>query len=382
MSTEQGDKGHRMKRRMLLAIIVLAAVAACISVIWPRASGPPRTEPVASIPSSTTPGQRELPARSPSVFDPAASADVPPVRDPVVEGADVDFVAAKISIPKHKWQAERVSNIRRESISDCIASLGNFDDQHLAETSISGIRAGSTVGQSIVVTRLARVRRLLEEGHRSPDSVVGTFRSAFKTGLDEWPEARQEFITAFEQSEAKGVAFTQSEPMAYDKLKSRSLAATYVLAELEDHESLPLMIRSFEMNIDPKRMTSPAPPAITFYAMHRLMLSYPEGELTSELRHVREEYLAAVDGILPEPRTETVTKWHADYSESDPRVVLFDPKKQVLRDQPRMEMRIYPVRFVDGESFTRSMGRPSERTMKLFLKIKRFVQLAFPESGS
>ena len=40
-----------------------------------------------------------------------------------------NLVNAKLHIPKHTWQAQRVSNIQRESISDCIGNLGNFDDR-------------------------------------------------------------------------------------------------------------------------------------------------------------------------------------------------------------------------------------------------------------
>ena len=288
----------------------------------------------------------------------------------------------KLRIPKLTWQDERIGNIQRESIGDCIANLGNFDDQHLAETSLGGILGADARGRSIVVTRLARVRRLLAEGRRSPDSVIGPFRSAFMRALNEWPEAQQKFITAFKQAESKGVGFIRGEPMAYDKLKTRSLAATYVLAELGDHKSLPLMIRSFQMNIDSKRLISPATRAVTLYAMHQLMLSYPAGKLTPESRRIREEYLAAIDGVFPDPETVAATRWNANYSESDPLVVLLERKKRVLRNQPMMKMRIYPVRFADGERTTGSMGRPSERAMKLFLKIKQFVQLAFPGSDS
>jgi len=284
---------------------------------------------------------------------------------------------AKLGIAENKWQAQLVSNIRGEAIGDCIANLGNFDDQHLADTSLGDIRAESTAGQSIVVTRLARVRRLLEEGRRRPDTVIGPFRSAFKRALDQWPQARQEFITAFTQAEARGAGFTRGEPMAYDKIRTLSLAATYVLAELGDHESLPLMVHAFEMNIDPKQMVSPAEPAITLFAMHQLILSYPEARLTPQSRRIRDEYLAATKGVFPEPEKVIVTRWQADYSESDPRVVLLDLGKKVLRDQPTMEMRIYPVKFADGQRITESMSRPTQRTMKLFEQIKQFVQLSF-----
>jgi peroxiredoxin len=301
-----------------------------------------------------------------------------PATGPAGSGAGTQPAdTAKLGIAENKWQAQLVSNIRGEAIGDCIANLGNFDDQHLADTSLNGIRAESTAGQSIVVTRLARVRRLLEEGRRRPDTVIGPFRSAFKRALDQWPQARQEFITAFTQAEAKGVGFARGEPMAYDKIKTLSLAATYVLAELGDHESLPLMVRAFEMNIDPKQMVSPAEPAVTLFAMHQLILSYPEAKLTPQSRRIRDEYLAATKGVFPEPEKVIVTRWQADYSESDPRVVLLDLGKKVLRDQPTMEMRIYPVKFADAQRMTESMSRPTERTMKLFEQIKQFVQLSF-----
>jgi len=389
-----------MKPRTRLYVALCGTVAAVVLVplIGPRLWKRRPKEPAGST------GHVAIPDRGDSARDPERSdvvngsndlknADGPPLRDPVVE-TDLKTVEAMLAIPKHEWQAKRVNNIKGESISDCIENLANFDDQSLAMTSLSGILPGSVQGDSIVVTRLARVRRLLEEGRRDPERVIGPFRASFRRALEEYPEAYREFITACKKAEAEGKgALTSSEPSAYDRARARSLSATYVLAELGDHESLPLMVRSFEMGMDPKQMVSPAPQAITLYAMHQLMLSYPEDKLTPEMRGIRQEYLDAAKGVFPEAKTVTATRWNADYSESDPRITMLDPKKRVLRGQPTMEMSIYPVRFADGQDPAAGVRvligesgepvahcePPPKRSMDLFLKVKEFSQLAFPK---
>ncbi len=366
------------RRGVVVVVVVFAALVAYLLLIRPSGPEPPGDGAVTAPPSPKPPTQPAAsagPIKGPYT---TANLDVPPVPDPVVEGTDADVVAAKLRIPKHKWQKQRVDAIRSESVRECIANLGNFDDQHLAETSLPGAKACTAAAQSIIVTRLSRVRRLLEDGRRDPDSVIGPFRAAFAQGLDEWPKARQEFMDAFNRAEAEGVGFTRSEPIPYDTLRTRSLAATYVLAELGDHQSLPLMVRCFELNLDPKKMTAPSPPAVTLYAMHQLMLSYPEASLTDQSRRVRQEYLAAAAEVFAEPKKVGVTKWHADYAESDPRILMGDPKKGVLQDQPMMMMRIYPVRYLNGQDYTDSMWVPSEASLKLFEKVKNFTELTFP----
>ena len=73
------------------------------------------------------------------------------------------------------------------------------------------------------------------------------------------------------------------------------------------------------------------------------------------------------------------TAWSATYSESDPRLYLFDPRDKLLFEgQPTIEMAIYPDRYADGEEVTRGFDIP-ERTQALFAKLEEFIRAAYPQ---
>ncbi len=305
--------------------------------------------------------------------------------DELVEAAvDREYVEATQQIGVHPWQVERVENMRGETIEQTIENLANFDDMLLASSSISAwAGTGSTPFHMLVVTRLARVRRLLEEGRAHPERIIPPLRRAFRESVDRFPEVHREFMRALNEIDRlwkeEGIRSPgRSEPNEYDKLRARVLAATYVLTELGDHEALPTMVESYRMWY--AGILPPVPGGMTLYAMHRLVSSYPESELNAEARRLREEYLEAAT-CLPPPREKTVTKWNARYDESDPRVMIMDPKGVVLRKEPTMTLPVYPHRFTDGSLIASGMGRVYTRGEELFRQLERFVAAVFAEAG-
>ena len=160
----------------------------------------------------------------------------------------------------------------------------------------------------------------------------------------------------------------------------RANAATYLLAELGDHESLPLLLKGYEIHGYPYSATeiyAPVPPALTLYAMHRLVQSFPEQKLNAEARALRNNYLEQAK-CLGAPESIIVTKsWYSKYDESDPRIAILDRERRVLRDEPTMSMVIYPHRFTDGELVSNSEGKVSERAKLLFAELQRFVEAQY-----
>ena len=235
--------------------------------------------------------------------------------------------------------------------------------------------------QRLVVTRLARVRRLLDQGRRDPQQVVPPLRRSFAEALAGWSEEFTNHWRAIQAAEEAGQhGLSRSGPDQYSKYVARSIAATYLLAELGDHQSLPLMLKCYQMHVfgEPApSMYAPVPPALTLYAMHRLVLSFPEEQLTDEARLVREDYLQLAE-CLPPPEVITVTRnWAAYYDESDPRVTVFDPKGRVLSGEPTMEMVVHAYVFTDGEEISNPEGRVSDRADALFRELRRFVETSY-----
>jgi hypothetical protein len=293
----------------------------------------------------------------------------------IARDRDEDYSEASLRVPPHQWQAERVNNIRWETIEETMLNLANFDDVHLAETSFSGLLANYVSPDFVtqVVTRFARVRRLFAEGREDPQAVVPGLRRLFREALADWPAAWEEFQARFKNGVAE-----LTEPDRYLKAEKRSLAATYILAEFGDHQALPLMLECYRIH-DPGRIMSPVAPGFTLYAMHRLVGSYPEEELSPEAWELREEYLRAAK-VLPEAKEITVTTWDAKYHESDPRLTVFGVKEIVASREPTMTMPLYPWRFTDGTATSDFNGQVSPKAKELFQHLERFVESVFPEA--
>ena len=113
-------------------------------------------------------------------------------------------------------------------------------------------------------------------------------------------------------------------------------------------------------------MFPPVPPAITLYAMHRLVSTYPKEKLTPKAKGLRDVYLELAEEKLSAPKGRLITGLGADYSETDPRLPRMDPRGIVLADQPKMQPVEYPVRFKDGTRMSSHESEVSEDAKLLF----------------
>lgn len=307
---------------------------------------------------------------------PSPSPEALPLEGLPIPARDDEYVDAVIRVPVHHWHKERSDNIGTETIEETISKLANLDDLHLAHTSISGIPpiSGCPAFQSLAVTRLARVRRVLAVGRDDPSRMVPHLRKAYEDSLILWPKAYWDMQRLLDAGEKQRGLYQ------FDKCIVHSVAATYLLAELEDHESLPLLLKGYEIHGYPSSTTkirAPVPPALTLYAMHRLVQSFPEEQLNAEARAVRDNYLEQAKCLRP-PRDIIVTKsWYAKYDESDPRIAVLDREGKVLRDEPTMSMVVYPYRFTDGEPVSNADGKVFERAKMLFAELEKFIEAQY-----
>ncbi|HUT30533.1 MAG TPA: carboxypeptidase regulatory-like domain-containing protein [Sedimentisphaerales bacterium] len=285
----------------------------------------------------------------------------------------------KEKVPVHPWRRELIDNMSAEDIEQTIRNFANFDDCHLAETSIGGWDSSEACAefQSRVVVRLMRVRRLFAYGRQHPERVIRPLRDALRGSLLAWPAAFEKR----NQDYAKGI-HTYAKPDLYDQGRKTCLAATYILAELQDHNALPLLACQYRIHHPwpPPVFRAPVPPAITFYAMHRLAATHPRENLSPEAVKALDEYLVMADCIAP-PEEFTATVWNAGYSESDPRFSTAAEKRQSLRGQTAVTLPRYPNQFKDGSDMQTSNGKKSKKMDALFGRLDAFVALAYPDAN-
>jgi hypothetical protein len=276
-------------------------------------------------------------------------------------------VDALIRTPQHEWQKGRVANIEKETIKETIQNFAKFDDLALAQTSISGLLNSPTSGsfQVIVVTRLARVRRLLEIGRQSPESVLPFLRDELRKNATDWPEAFDQRMTRMADADNQSKAATLQEADKFEGAAVGAAASTYLVGELGDKESLALLVNLSELNDAPKRY-GPVPPALLLGAMREIIKKIPETSLSQESRTIRTTFLKEADDNLNAPRETTVTTWNAQWDESDPRLVMMRTGSEILKNQPTMQIRIYPDSFKDGKKIGDAEGVASSRALLLF----------------
>ncbi len=250
---------------------------------------------------------------------------------------------ALAKVPVIKWQNELVANIRNEDINQTIKNIPNFDDTIMALSSLGNVMAPLSF-YTQYVTRLARVRKLYAIAQKNPDLIIPGLKKIHQDSLTEWPEAAKKWDEEYKKGKRK-----ISEPDAYQKCMDYCLAATYLLAEFGDYDSLPLLSQQYNIHHiwpPPNLLPAPVQPAITFYAMHRLASTYPRDILSAEAIKTLDEYLKAAKELVPPPKLLEVTVWDSYYVESDPRVEILGVKDEILRSQKTMMMPLYPENFM------------------------------------
>jgi len=280
----------------------------------------------------------------------------------------------------HPWHQERVENIRSEKIDQTIEKLANFDDNQLAGPYSSG-RVECWTSRMV---NLSRVRRLLKIGQEEPRAVTAALRNALLDSLSEWPDAYEQRVQmwrAFPQG------WSSSEPTNYDKFRLRAVVATYLLAELGDFDSLPLLVHSYKVQekwiAEHKYYPAiqyPVHPPITLYAMHRLISEFPEQRLSEQARALREVHLEWARANLP-PATVIIRRtWHSD-SRHRPKPETLLPGEPVIREEGKIKLVLYPHMFSDGQEFDGTIeDRVDERTQAWLDHIEQFINAAFGDS--
>jgi len=270
--------------------------------------------------------------------------------------ADDELTEAGIRVPVEKWHTQPVENIGGETVQQLVQNLANYDDMHLATTT-TGSRLYHGTHKSVVhkVAHLFRVRRLLAIEQEFAGTVTPVMVAAYAEALETWPAVYRDWTRRFHEG---GPLTNRYEPTDVDKLTMRAAVATYFMGESGDPALLGVLLDGYQTQqrwLDEykraARAQCPVPPAFTLYAIHRLVSTVPEGSLSLEARSARKSYLFWAEDHIPSPAKEEVSAWNAQYDEAQLFRRIADPENVLLREQPKMVMKEYPLRFKDGAPF-------------------------------
>ena len=286
---------------------------------------------------------------------------------------EMQRLEATQKVPIHEWQLNLIANMKNEDIKQTIEHLANFDDDMLASSSIES--EGLSERQSILVTRLMRVRKLYAIGQKNPDLIIPELQQAHKDSFEKWPEVYKKRTENIENN-----INVYSEPDGLMRAQYTCFVSTYILGELGNYDSLPLLSQQYKRHHiwPPPAMPSPVVPSMTFYAMHRLISSYPRESLSKEAIKALDKYLEAAREIVPEPEQIKVTLHDDFYTEFDPRIMVLGVRNQILAGHESMTMPLYPTTFTDGTKISDENRIKSEKANELFNKLDAFVQIVYP----
>ncbi len=325
---------------MIFAVLFLALVILFISKR--------KTNKISNISTISITTENKSLKEAPELTNPMKSNDLEASNDKYLtqlQNEDIQLASkqadALANVPVIKWQNDLLTNVRSEDINQTIKNIPNFDDTIMAMSSLANILAPSAF-YTQYVTRLTRVRKLYAIAQKNPDLIIPGLKRIHQDSLTEWPEAAKKRVEDYKNGNTK-----LSEPDAYLKCSDYCLAATYLLAEFGDYDSLPLLSKQYKIHHSPPyQFPGPVQPAITFYAMHRLVSTYPRDKLSAEAIKALDEYLDAAKELVPPPKQLEVTVWDSYYVGSDPRVTVLGVKDEILRSQKTMMMPLYPENFI------------------------------------
>jgi len=258
-----------------------------------------------------------------------------------------------------------------EDIETTINHVANIDEAHLADTA-DGTMRGTSTGkyQSHSAVRLMRTRRLLEVGETDAASVIPGIRKRLATLMTKADAAYTEFHKV--QEENRGVV-ADADRYAWTGVSTASPPLVYLLVELGDHGSIPLLasIASHGLSKEYPVQRVVAPDFLA-YGIYQLCESYPRSELSSQQLSLLDEVQAAGKIFAP-PKELEVVKWNAAYSEYDLRRTVM--RKNIgLDKQPKMTVRFWDLRFNDDSPTGDSNGYSDDRATDALRKMIAFAE--------
>ncbi len=217
------------------------------------------------------------------------------------------------------------------------------------------------------------IRKLVVEARAEPAKTTAFLRKQMAEMATKYPAARAKFLAL------KGPFYIDNDVKALEECRYHSAVALYLLAELKDFESLPMMASNLPAEGEPfdehdsKVMVSPK---WTIYSMHRLISEMPTAGLSTEARESRDAYLhLAEEKGLTEPIVQKVYPWKLHSFDPPTFSEDFDPK-----DLQVIEMAVDPK--PERHPGSEIPNLTDSDLEALSMAMKSFVSLAFANEAA
>jgi len=254
-----------------------------------------------------------------------------------------------IDNPVHSGRIKLQKQMQQETTQESFVHLTDNDNFLMLMPVMAGVpfSAGYCASDVKMTSKMTRVRKLLADAQKDPESVSSFLQEQLSTMLDNFPSVYEEHIQLQRKHDAAGdTKIIYEELPDVDKYRLLSNTAIYVLSEINAYDSLPLLAK---LSTQGKRHQSSdfagscvVHPNFLLFAMYKLVKEFPEDGLSKEAQAAREKCLTMAERVgIPDPQKIEVAAWNAHYQEDDfrkraPWVKLY------TKNQPTIEVTEFP----------------------------------------
>jgi hypothetical protein len=263
-----------------------------------------------------------------------------------------------------------LKTLPNETLLESVENLPNFDDVVWTMASMAEVtRAPNSYEYwRLLAARLSRIRKILQQATDRPEQIVPVLMEKLENSADGFEEIQ--IAWRHEVAVSKG-HLSLRRPNEAMKRQVYASAATYLLAELGAREALPVMSKIYGS----KDRFLPVSRLFLLYAMHLLAAEHPRDGLSADASRALDQYLDAAKDLLAKPEIIEVPAWNALYDETDFRYKIL--RRNIIKDQPKISIRVYPESLKDYEDGLHPMLPVSEQIDALHSHLAKFIELAY-----
>ena len=217
---------------------------------------------------------------------------------------------------------------------------------------------GTYESDVVIVSKMTRVRKLLEDARENPDEVAAFLQEQLRELVKDYPQQYTKFLKELKEAGPEGLRTKQLPE--HNKTRLLCTAAVYVLSQINADDALSTLAWLSTQGEQGKEISWPVNPKFLFYAMHNIIQKSPGAGLSGNSY----EYLEKAKAMnIPDAPKIKVTTWNAHFHEGDFRRILFESKLDPSI-QPTIELERFPsLSHLDGskvESLLRELRKISE----------------------
>lgn len=242
-----------------------------------------------------------------------------------------------------------LEQIKGESVDELFDKLTEKLDDIAYTVTGSGLGFDSSEGTykfAVVVPRLARVRKILQELQEVPHKPSAKLKKMLVEAADGFEQLTKDVTRQAQEYLSKK---SPSSPVVKRDIERKKVmeahVATYLLAEWSCCDALPIMVRVYD-----QEGRLPVPRLYLFYAMHLLATSHPQDSLSPDSKAALDKYLQATKDHVPAPHVFEFATWDSPNDELDlRRSLLRKDRAGANKKGPTIRIRQYPVWFREYE---------------------------------